>query len=123
MIEDYYTSGFEVKRLSYTNDGGVPSNTYTTALTIDGRMRPLSGREILQNEKLNYITTHRFYCGIHEIQSDDKIYDSNTGKVYNVELIRNPMEMDDHLEIDCKWIEDHQLIETIIMSSDNIVSS
>lgn len=100
MLEDYFTNGWEIQRPTTQNVGGIAKSTYATIATISGRMRPLSGSEIYQNEKNNYKTTHRFYCGIHDIKSDDVIHDTILDRFYEVELIRNPMSMDDHLEVD-----------------------
>lgn len=105
MIEDYFTPGWEIQRPTTQNVGGIAKDTYSTVATIDGRMRPLTGNEIFQNEKNNYKTTHRFYCGIHDIKSDDRIHDSVLNLTYEVELIKNPMSMDDHLEIDVLFEE------------------
>lgn len=100
MIEDYFTSGWEIQRPITQNIGGIAKDTYIMVKTIAGRMRPLTGSEIYANEKYNYKTTHRFYCGIHDIKSNDRIHDSNSNLSYEVVFIRNPMSMDDHLEID-----------------------
>ncbi len=105
MIEDYFTPGWEIQRPTTQNIGGIAKDTYTTILTIEGRMRPLTGSEIYANEKNNYKTTHRFYCGIYDIKSNDRIYDSIHGLIYEVEFIRNPMSMDNHLEVDVLYGE------------------
>lgn len=102
MIDDYFTPGWEIQRPTTQNVGGIAKDTYALIATISGRMRPLSGGEIYQNEKNGYKTTHRFYCGIHDIQSSDRII---SDKTYEVELIRNPMSMDDHLEVDVYYEE------------------
>jgi len=103
MISDLYLSGFTILRPTVTKAGGIATEVLTTVATVAGRMRPLSGNEMLQNEKLNYVTTHRFYCNRITIRPDDII--SKDGNNFNVRLIRNVMEMNSHLEIDCKLKE------------------
>lgn len=103
MIQDFYTKTFEIKRLTQTNDNGILTENLTTHLTIKGKMRSLTGYEILQNEKLNYTTTHRFYCDVYDIKNTDKIYDLSENKMYDIKSIRNPFEINRHLEIDCEY--------------------
>jgi hypothetical protein len=100
MIDDYFINGWEVQRPTTSNVGGIATDTYSKVLTIPGRMRPLSGGEIFQNERNGYKTTHRFYCGIYVIENTDRIHDTVHDLTYDIQLIRNPMEMNDHLEID-----------------------
>ncbi len=106
-IDSYYKPGFTIKRPVRTVDsGGSPVETFSDFLTTSGRMRPLTGTEILANEKLGLVTSHRFYCAVIDVEEKDKIYNSNTGNTYEVKFVKNPMEMGDHLEIDCKFIEE-----------------
>jgi hypothetical protein len=105
VIEDYFTPGWEIQRPTTQNVGGIAKDTYTPVVTIGGRMRSLTGSEIYANEKNNYKTSHRFYCGIHDIKPNDRIHDLILGLSYEVEFIRNPMSMDDHLEIDVLFEE------------------
>lgn len=101
-IESYYVSGYEIQRATGVDDGaGSSTETLNKVSAISGRMRPLTGNEILANEKLNLITTHRFYCAITDVREGDYIYDSVKDKLYEVKFVKNPMEMDVHFEIDC----------------------
>lgn len=104
-IDSYYISGFIIKRPVETNDGGgVMVLSFSDLLTTSGRMRPLTGNEILANEALGLKTSHRFYCPVIDVNEKDRIYDSNKNKTYEIKFVKNPMEMDDHLEIDCELI-------------------
>lgn len=107
MIEDYYISGFTVLRESVTNEGGISSSTFTEIANIKARLRPLSGREIYQNDKVGYETTDRIYCGIFDIKSGDVLLAPN-GKYYEIKVVRDPMSLGHHLEIDCQYKEDFQ---------------
>ena len=110
MIEDYYISdGFVTKRPSTINSGGIATVTLTDVSEISGRMRDLSGYEVVTNEKKGYTTTHRFYCAASvDINEKDILYDSNNDKYYEVSVVRNPMQMDKHLEVDCEFKKDLQ---------------
>ena len=123
-IESYYKSGYTIKRVTNVPDGaGAYTEQLADVVSTYGRLRPLSGNEILANEKLNYRTTHRFYCPVIDVKPEDKIYDSNSEKFYEVKFIKNPMEMDSHLEVDCEYLEDYQELDSISMDNSEIVSS
>lgn len=123
-IDSYYKSGFTVKRVTNVDDGaGSFTEQLSDLVSTYGKMRPLSGNEILANDKLNYRTTHRFYCPVIDIKPEDKIYDSTSEKYYEVKSIKNPMEMNVHLEIDCEYLEDYQTLSSIVMDNSEIVSS
>lgn len=104
MIQDYFLPGFEIKRATQTSNGGIVEESYSTIATVEGRMRPLSGSEIMRNEKNNYITTHRFYCNVIDLNENDVI--CKDGKTYEVKLKVNPMEMNEFLQVDCECKED-----------------
>lgn len=108
-IETYWVSGFEIKRVTKVDDN---AGSYTEQLSkvsdTVGRLRPLSGNEILANEKLNLITSHRFYCPVIDVNEGDYIYDTVKPRLFEVKYVRNPMDMDEHLEIDCLFKKDHQ---------------
>lgn len=104
-IDSYFKPGYSIKSVTNTPDGaGSFTKTYTEHANVSGRMRPLTGSEILANEKLGAITTHRFYCPVITVAETDRIYDENNDRIYDIKFIKNPMEMDDHLEIDCEQI-------------------
>jgi hypothetical protein len=104
-IDSYYKPGYTVKRPVESNDGGgVIVLTFADLVNSSGRMRPLTGTEILANEALGLKTSHRFYCPVIDVVEKDRIYDSNKSKTYEIKFVKNPMEMDDHLEIDCELI-------------------
>ncbi len=118
-IDSYYKSGYTIKRVTSVDDGaGSYTEQLSDLVSTYGRMRPLSGNEILANEKLNYRTTHRFYCPVIDIKPEDKIYDSTSEKYYEVKFIKNPMEMDSHLEIDCEYLQDFNPIDFIVMDNE-----
>ena len=106
-IDSYYKPGFTIKRpITSLDSGGSPVLTFSDFLPTSGRMRPLTGNEILANEKLGLETSHRFYCAVIDAEEKDRIYDSSTEKTYEIKFVKNPMETDDHLEIDCKLLRE-----------------
>ncbi len=121
MISAHYDREFEIKRPVTTSNGGLVSVVYQTIATIRGKLRPLSGNERHYNEKNNYETTHRLYCDVMDIRAEDKIIDLTNGRVYDVKYIKNPMELDRYLMVDCKWIEEHEVIETIVPTTEAVV--
>lgn len=113
-IESYLVSGYEIKRVTKVDDG-AGSWTEQLAKVSDtvGRLRPLNGNEILANEKLNLITSHRFYCPVIDVNEGDYIYDTVKSWLFEVKFIKNPMQMDEHLEIDCLFKKDHQVFTPV----------
>lgn len=108
-IESYFRPGFDVKRVIKVDDtAGSWTEELSKVSDLNGRLRPLTGTEILANEKLSLITSHRFYCPVADVVEGDYIYDTVKEKLYEVKFVKNPMEMDDHLEIDCLFKKDHQ---------------
>lgn len=102
-IESYYVSGYEIHRPANGVDpGGSVTESLNKIADTVGRMRPLNGDEILANEKLNLITSHRFYCPVTDVVAGDYIKDTVKNQLYEVKFVKNPMEMDDHLEVDVK---------------------
>lgn len=103
-IESYYKPGYTIKRPVVTTVDGVVVETFSDLISVSGRMRALNGNEVLANERIGLITTHRFYCAVVDVEVKDRIFDSNKSKTYEIKFVKNPMEMDDHLEIDCELI-------------------
>lgn len=104
-INDHYISGFIIKRPVQTNVNGIATETFSDLSEVNGRMRPLTGNEVLANEKLGLKTSHRFYCDVIDAEERDRIYDSNKIKTYDIKFVKNPMEMDHHFEIDCELLD------------------
>lgn len=106
MIDKYYGEGFKIKRQSLQDDGGgVSVPVFTDVMDVSGRLRPLTGNEILANERIGLRTTHRFYCDVISVIPTDRIYDSNSSSSYDIKFIKNPMSMNHHLEIDCELVD------------------
>lgn len=103
MISDYYIPGFQIQNISRApDDVGGFTTSYQTAGTIYGRICPLSGNEILKNEKINVITTHRFYCGYNTLVTTSSKIVAPDGRAFEVKLIVDPMELHEFLQIDCE---------------------
>lgn len=103
-IEKYYKPGIEVKRNNPTPNGiGGWVDSYELHLEIVGRIRPLSGSELEIADKLTVRSTHRLYCAVCDIKEADRVY--YDGRIYNVQIVMNMMDMDNHLQIDMMVIE------------------
>ena len=64
MITDFFESGFFTQRYTASVDaGGAHIPTWAVQVSsLSGRIRVLSGRERLANERTEIDGTHRFYC-------------------------------------------------------------
>ena len=70
-------------------------------ITIKGRLRKLSGNEIVRSDQLQSIGTHRLYCYPADIVKEtDRIVFN--GKNYEIIDVNNVMNFDDLLQIECE---------------------
>jgi len=105
----YIANGYKVKRPTISNVGGVQTIVWAFGQTFSGRLRDLAGNEVVVNEKKGYTTTHRIYCAVTvDMKETDVIYDVGSGLYYEVVIIRNPMKLNDHYEIDLEFHRDKQ---------------
>ena len=104
MISKYYESGIVIQRLTQVSNGmGGYTDTWSTHLTINGRIRPLNGNERLSADKTTLFATHRLYCDVIDIKESDRVlYNS---KIYQVKFVSNVMNFDRHLQVDLELIE------------------
>ncbi len=109
-LSNWFKLEFEILTPTEINDGGILTKTYSVALTVPGLMRQLNGNEVFANEKLGYKSTHRFYCDVDTIDIMQLIKHTPSGKYYEIRNIKNPMEFNHHLEIDCEYNPDLQII-------------
>lgn len=114
MIQDFFESGFMLKRLLTLNEDGIMVEKYYSAGPMEGRMRPLTGSEARANEKLNYNATHRFYTDFFGIRVTDII--ERGGEEFHVTHIQNPMEMHQYLQVDCELRDNTTPADVIVMS-------
>ncbi len=92
-IERYTTS---------ENAFGEEVKAWTTHLTIQGKLRPLSGTERFSADKTTLYATHRLYCFPANIEVNDRVkFDS---KYYNIKFVANVMNFDKLLQIDCELV-------------------
>lgn len=103
MIQKWFEPGIVIQRLTQTaNDMGGFVDTWTTHLTISGRIRPLNGTEKLSADKTTLFATHKLYCNVADITERDRV--SFSGKVYEIKFVSNPMNFDRFLQIDLELI-------------------
>lgn len=99
MIENYYSQSITIQRVTRTetNIGGW-TETWATHLTVDGLIRPLSGREVLSADKQTLYADYKLYTAPADITSADRVF--YDGIIYDVVYVKNVMEFDRHMEID-----------------------
>ena len=98
LMQELYKDGFEVQSYTKTDDGlGGWEETWTPALTISGVLDLRKGdtTEVANKQTVN--STHILLTDTHAINEKQRIlYDS---KVYYVDYVDNPVNIDSHLEI------------------------
>ena len=100
----HLTESIEIQRKTITEGAWGPQEAWSTHLTIKGRMRQLSGREMYTGNKDVPISTHRLYCLPADIKSKDRVL--YNGAYYNV--VRQPndvMNFARFMQVDCELIE------------------
>lgn len=113
MISDYYTDQVTVYRLAESNDAGVIERRFTeTAIVFTGRLRQLTGREIMENEKMTYKSTHRLYCdtGL-DVRETDRV--KIDGKFYEVTNVKSYPGR--HAEISLEYSREFTVADTVVM--------
>ena len=83
---------------THRDDFGGTISSYGLHLSIQGLVRPLSGREAMLCTKESLLTTHRLYCAPAAIVETDRVV--SKGKIYNIAWVKDPMGMGKGLEID-----------------------
>ena len=98
-IRQWYNETFEVWRLNETGSGfGGVQGEFQKALTIQGRLRPQTGRESVTGDKMTLYGTHTLYTDVADIKESDRVVDVY-GNEYNVKFVPNMMRMNNHLQI------------------------
>ncbi len=102
MNEEYFNKILELHRpIKQDLGGGAWKESFSKVREIQGRLRPLSGREQYLNQQKQKIVNYRFYCGYDvDIQETDILVDPTSAVNYEISFVKNPMMMNDHLEID-----------------------
>jgi len=104
-ISDFYNSLFDVMRSTTIESGyGGTKLSWGKSATVSGRLRPLSGDERMRADKMSLYSTHKLYTYVADITQSDRIIDV-AGNTYEVKYIKNPMNMDNHFEIDLELVE------------------
>lgn len=107
MIEELFKNKFKIQRYTTTISNGISSKTYTDlsfAKNVSGLMRPLNSNEINAAQSQGYVANYRFYClpFSSSLQITDRIVDTVNNENYEIKAIRNPMNFDEFLQIDCE---------------------
>ena len=105
-IEKFYTTGHKIQEYTPGEEGfGGSEGTWSekSFSPISARLRPLSGDERLSADKKTLFSTHKLYCGIHDITEADRYVDPD-GYIYNIIFVKDPMSMGNHLEVDLEYV-------------------
>ena len=104
-IEDYYTQTIITQRTTTSRSTmGSTVDSWATNLTILGKIRPKSGNEIIYNEKREIVSDYTLYCAAgSDILEKDRV--TNGGNIYTVVFVKDPMNMEHHLEVHLKKVE------------------
>ena len=105
-IKRHFTTGHKIQEYTPGDEGfGGSEGTWKDKefSPISARLRPLSGEEQLSADKKTLFSTHKLYCGIHDIKEADR-YVSPDGEIYNIKFVKDPMSMGNHLEIDLEYV-------------------
>lgn len=102
VIEDYYNQALELHRVTKMNlGGGSFKDQFTKVNNIKGRLRPLSGNERYIDHQKQKEVNYRFYCDYDpNIDEKDILIDPTNNNSFEISFIKNPMQMNQHLEID-----------------------
>ena len=97
-MQELYKDGFAVQSYTEVGDGlGGYEETWTTDITISGVLDLRRGDSTEVANKRTVNSTHILLTDIHPINEKQRIvYD---GKVYYVDFVDNPVNVDSHLEI------------------------
>lgn len=102
MIEDYFNDVVELHRVTKVNLGGGSFKEQAAKVKdIKGRLRPLSGSERYIDHQKQKEVNYRFYCGYDSsIDEKDTLINQANNNSFEISFIKNPMQMNQHLEID-----------------------
>lgn len=104
-IESFFTTGITYKVPTETRGGmGGVIETLGSAVSLLGRIRPMSGNEILASDKLNIISTHILYC-LPEANLTVKCKVYFGSETYQVKFIKNPMTYDRYWAVNLELIK------------------
>lgn len=95
-----------IQRYTTVDDGyGGEKQEWQDHLEVDGFLDQLSSDEVLASDRINAISTHVFITfDISDITPSDRAIIG--GKVYNIQNVDNPMQMDEQLEITLEYTGD-----------------
>jgi len=106
MIHDHYGSqNIIIERATEAADGsGGTTKTWSTHLTLDGLIQPLSSQELLILERIGNKSTHKLYTDVEDILVTDRVVEN--GVTYNITGSPiNPGNRDHHLETKLELLE------------------
>ena len=103
-VSNFFTATWTVIRYAPVRDtmGGF-SPSSSSAGTVSGMMRPLSGHLKLSADKDHAFATHRLYCAPTSIITAGR-YLTTGGSKYEVKFVSNVMNMGRLMQVDCEVV-------------------
>lgn len=72
--------------------------------TVEGVLDLLAGSTVFKYAKMQEESTHILISDVVDIKEGDVLINQYSNKKYEVTYVDNPLNMDDHLEIELKYI-------------------
>ena len=98
-IDGLYNKTFTLYNPTYTQDHGSQVRTMGSGSSVKGRIRKLSGNEVLEYGKKQEKSTHMWYCDVSENVSATSIIKDENDNYYNVVDVDNPHELDEFYQV------------------------
>ncbi len=99
-IERYFDEITLEKPTTTTDEWGQPTQTWTPQVIL-GRLRQLSGREMVMGSKDQIIVSHRLYCVTDEVAEIDRIV--HKGRTYHVVRVNDVMDFGRLYQVDVNY--------------------
>ena len=104
MISNFYKQDITIERKTKGQDEyGVPSEGWSVLMTIKGLIDKKTGDERMAGGKETTFNYYKLYCDANGIIEEDRaVLDGN---IYEILSVRNPLNLDHHLEADLRLVE------------------
>lgn len=86
-----------------TDDMGGFTNAWSDGTTFEGRLSAMPIGERMSADRVTVYATHRLYCESLTITEKDRV--TLGSRTFEVKAVRNPSNIDHHLEIDLLEID------------------
>ncbi|MFL0361808.1 hypothetical protein ACH0BF_02165 [Pseudobacillus sp. 179-B 2D1 NHS] len=96
---------FTIKRkVVAINELNREITTLQDAGTVEGVLDLLTGSTVFKYARMQEESTHILICDVVDVKENDILINQYSNKKYEVTYVDNPLNMNDHLEIELKFI-------------------